>query len=248
MIRPPFKPKWKSGSATNNRKDLIRRVDVVNRGLSGWNSSHALQYLPEIFPERTEGSPKMDYLVILFGANDSVIPLPTTAQHVPIEQYKENLIKIINHPRIVAHKPKILLVTPPPVDEIKVTKLDLANGHSRSIRTSAISASHSEVTRQLAREIPGVVSVDLWKAVMDKAIELSPGDYQEGGPLLGTPENGKQGFLDVLLHDGLHMGGEAYKVFFQTLLPHIGPEWAALAADDRTGYVYPDWRVLTGLN
>ncbi|KAF7547782.1 hypothetical protein G7Z17_g7483 [Cylindrodendrum hubeiense] len=208
---------------------FCRRIDVVNRGLSGWTSSHALKYVPDIFPERNgDSGPKMDYL------------------HVPLETYKDNLTKIVNHPRITAHKPKILLVTPPPLDQIKVTGLNMAAGHSQAVRTSAISASYSEAARQVARENPGVVSIDLWKAIMDKAIEMAPGDYQAGGPWLGSPENGKQGGLDVLLPDGLHMAGKAYEVFYDTILPHIGQEWQSLGGDDRTGYVLPDWRELTG--
>lgn len=184
--------------------------------------------------------------MILFGANDSVLDLPTTKQHVPLEQYKKNLTDIINHPNIVAHKPKILLITPPPVDQIKVTKLDTANGHSQAIRTQAISAGYSKMAQQVAQENPGVEAIDLWTAVMNKAIEMTPGDYQAGGPWLGSPESGKQGGLDTLLPDGLHMGGEAYKVFLSVLLPHIGQEWVGLDEFDRTGYVFPDWRALTG--
>lgn len=121
----------------------------------------------------------------------------------------------------------------------------MANGHARSIRSAAISATYSEITRQVAREIPGVVSIDLYGGIMNKAIELSPAEYQPGGPLLGTPENGKQGGLDSLLPDGLHMSGEAYKVLLREVLPHVGQEFAGLPEDDRTGYVYPDWRVLS---
>ncbi|KAM5362513.1 hypothetical protein ACJZ2D_012503 [Fusarium nematophilum] len=223
---------------------FIRRLDIVNRGLSGYNTDHALKHISDIFPERTASSPKMDYLVILFGANDAVLDLPTTGQHVPLDRYKQNLNEIINHPRITAHKPQILLVTPPPLDEIKSTPRNLAWGHSRGIRTSAISASYSEGARQVARENPGVIVVDLYQALMDKAIAMAPGDYTAGGPLLGSPENGKQGGLDVLLHDGLHMSGAAYRVFYDTLRPHIGNEWKDLADDDRTGFVLPDWRDL----
>ncbi|KAH7162453.1 SGNH hydrolase-type esterase domain-containing protein [Dactylonectria estremocensis] len=230
------------------QRKFWRRLDIVNRGLSGWNSSHALQYIPDIFPERNgDLGPKMDYLVILLGANDAVIELPTTSQHVPIHQYKENLTKIINHPRITAHKPKILLVAPPPLDQIKVTVRNVAEGHSQATRTSAISASYSEVAREVAKENPGVVLIDLWKAIMDKAIKMAaPGDYTPGGPWLGSPESGKQGGLDELLPDGLHMSGKAYEVFYDTIVPHIGQEWQALEDDDRAGYLLPDWRDLCG--
>lgn len=182
--------------------------------------------------------------MILLGANDAVKPLATTQQHVSIEQYKENLTKIVNHPCITAHKAKILLVTPPPLDEIKTTKADLAWGHSEGIRESAISAAYSEKAREVARENPGVVLIDLWQAIMEKAISMAPNDYQPGGPWLGTLKNGKQGGLDQLLHDGLHLSTEAYKVFFETVIPHIGQQWVGLADDDRSDYVFPDWRDL----
>jgi hypothetical protein len=48
---------------TNKCPEFIRRLDVVNRGFSGFNTDHALKHLPDIFPERTASSPKLDYLV-----------------------------------------------------------------------------------------------------------------------------------------------------------------------------------------
>lgn len=165
---------------------------------------------------------------------------------MPIDEYKENLAKIINHPRIKENKPKILLVTPPPVDELKHSKLDAASGLESSTRTSSITASYAEKAREVAREIPGVILVDLWQAIMDKAIAMSPEDYQPGGPWLGSPENGKAGGLDSLLPDGLHMNGEAYRVFFEAIRPHIGQESEALAPN--AGYVYPTWQEVNGVN
>lgn len=244
---------------------LIRRFDVVNRGFAGWNTTNVLKYLPEIFAEPSASSPKIEYLVsteyiwcwygnfciltrwdcfqlILLGANDAVKPGAATSQHVPIETYKENLGKIINHPHIRAHNPKILLVTPPPVDEIKLQEVDVAYGHPAAIRSSAISTSYSEKAREVARENPGVILIDLWQAIMGEAISMSPEDYQPGGPWPGSPENGKQAGLDKLLPDGLHMGGQGYRVFFDEIKAHIGQD---IKPDDRTDYIIPDWRVVT---
>ncbi|UKZ88296.1 uncharacterized protein TrAFT101_004058 [Trichoderma asperellum] len=221
---------------------LIRRFDVVNRGFAGWNTTNVLKYVPEIFAEPSASSPKIEYLMILLGANDAVIDGATTSQHVPIETYKENLHKIINHPRIRAHNPKILLVTPPPVDELKLQVVDVAYGHPSAVRSSAMSASYADKAREVARENPGVVLIDLWQAIMGEAISMSPEDYQPGGPWLGSPENGKQGGLDKLLPDGLHMGGLGYRVFFDEVKAHIGQD---INPDDRTDYIVPDWRTVT---
>ncbi|KYK60088.1 uncharacterized protein DCS_01222 [Drechmeria coniospora] len=222
----------------------IRRLDVVNRGLSGWNSANVVEHLDRLFPKPTTLSPRIKHLVILLGANDAVIPMPTTTQHVPIDQYKTNLQTIINHPHIRAHEPKILLVTPPPLDEIKREEVDKAAGHPRTTRTCAISASYSDKAREVARENPDVTLVDLWQALMNKAIEMAPEHYTPGGPWLGTRENGHRGGLKELLSDGLHMSGDAYRVFYDEIKPLILDEWAHLQENDRTGYLLPDWRTL----
>lgn len=185
--------------------------------------------------------------VLLFGANDAVLPDAFTKQHVPMDRYKKNLTQIVNHPRIAAHKPQILLVTPPPLDEIKATPRSIENGHKGAVRKSAVSAAYSEVAREVARENPDVILIDLWKSQMDKAISLAPSDYTPDGPWLGDPKNGKQGGLDSLLHDGLHMSGAGYQVFYETLKPFIGKEWHGLPDDDRKGFVIPDWRELLEL-
>ncbi|KJZ74085.1 hypothetical protein HIM_06534 [Hirsutella minnesotensis 3608] len=228
----------------------IRRLDVVNRGFSGWNTANVLQYLDQIIPEPNPSSPQMRYLVILLGANDAVIPLAGTMQHVPIEQYKENLVKIIKHSHVQNHKPTILLVTPPPVDERKHGRLCKQEGFPATTRTSATSASYSEKAREVARENSGVILVDFWQALMDKAIAMTPADYTRGGPCLGSPENGKAGGLDKLLPDGLHMNGDAYRVLYEQIKQHIGHEWTNQDAveGDTCGYLFPLWHELNAPN
>ncbi|OTA66454.1 SGNH hydrolase [Hypoxylon sp. EC38] len=217
------------------QSECIRYLDVINRGFSGYNTKNALELLPQIFLPPSPSNPKIEYLLVLLGANDACLPIPTNTQGVHIDEYKENLIKIITHDYIKAHNPKILLVTPPPVDEIKLQELDLAVGHKQATRQAAISAAYSETARKVAAEIPDIVLIDLHKAIMDKAISLTA-DFDASGPPLGHPE-GKRGALEQLLPDGLHMSGDAYKVFFDIVKPHIGPFPEGQA-------VFPEWRVL----
>jgi lysophospholipase L1-like esterase len=77
---------------------------------SGYNTANVMSVLPELFAPPSCN--KIDYLLILFGANDACLPSSPTRQHVPIEKYRENLQAIINHPSVTAHSPTILLVTP----------------------------------------------------------------------------------------------------------------------------------------
>ncbi|KAI5922208.1 SGNH hydrolase-type esterase domain-containing protein [Camillea tinctor] len=211
----------------------MRGLDVINRGFSGYNTKNALELLPQIFLPPSPTNPRIEYLLVLFGANDAAVPLPTNAQHVPMDQYKENLTKIITHEHIRAHNPKVLLVTPPPIDQLRLDELDKAYGHKEVTRQAAISAAYSETCRQVASEVPGTILIDLQKAILEKATALTP-DFDTNGPPLGYP-GGKRGALEGLLPDGLHMSGEAYKTFFDIVLPHIGPF--------PNGFqVYPLWR------
>ncbi|KAL2129123.1 hypothetical protein VTI74DRAFT_8200 [Chaetomium olivicolor] len=224
------------------QSQVIRRFDVVNRGFSGYNTSNALSILPQVFAPPGPGVPKLAYLFILLGANDASVQLPTNFQHVPIHRYKENLIRIINHPIITAHKPKIFLVTPPPLDQIRVTVLDTANGHPAAVRQTKNSAAYSETVRQVAAESPGVTLIDLHKALMDRAIEMTPGFDPTKGPALGDPEGGIRGYLEHLLPDGLHLSAESYRIFYDLVRPHIGAEWAGTRDQDKVAYMFPDWR------
>jgi len=168
------------------------------------------------------------------------VPLPTNFQHVPLDKFKANLTRIITHPNIVAHRPKIFLVTPPPLDEIRLTVLDLANGHTKATRHTKISATYSEAVRQVANE-QAVTLVDLWKALMDSAIAKTPG-FNPKGPALGDPESGQRGYLEQLLPDGLHMSAEAYRIFYDIVRPHVGLEWHCKPEEERFGWVLPEWR------
>ena len=64
------------------------RVDVLNRGFSGYNTKWALKMVDSVvIAERP------DLVFLFFGANDAVDP--AEMQHVSIQTYRSNLIKII---------------------------------------------------------------------------------------------------------------------------------------------------------
>lgn len=96
-------------------------------------------------------------------------------------------------------------------------------------RTVAHTALYAEAVRQVVDENPEVVLIDLWKAVMDKAAPLHVNAHW----LPGSPEGG----FNRLFTDGLHLNGEAYRLFYDLVTPHI-PE------GESSQYIYPDWRDL----
>ena len=49
-----------------------RRVDVINRGYSGYNTRWALSIVDHLFPANTTS--KVELATVFFGANDAALP------------------------------------------------------------------------------------------------------------------------------------------------------------------------------
>ncbi|KAK2994559.1 hypothetical protein RJ640_017288 [Escallonia rubra] len=99
-----------------------RTVDVVLRGYSGYNTRWALKVLDRVFPPEKEaascggGAPLA--VTVFFGANDACLPDRCAAfQHVPVDEYKRNLLSILSFFKKRWPTTHILLITPPPIDE-----------------------------------------------------------------------------------------------------------------------------------
>lgn len=71
------------------------RIDVINRGFSGYNTKWALKMIDTVvIPEHP------DLVFIFFGANDAVDE--SEMQHVSLVTYRSNLIKIITKLKYVS--------------------------------------------------------------------------------------------------------------------------------------------------
>lgn len=178
---------------------------------------------------------------------------------MPLEEYKTNLAKLVGAPRIRAHGCKVLVVTPPPIDEIRRAEMDAAQ-HGRAVRQQARSAAYSQAAREVAAELGeqaaaaaakekeggdaaagfSVVCVDLAKALMDHAVANTTG-WDASQPPLGSAAEagGRRGYLEQLLPDGLHMSGEAYRVLWGLVEAEIQPRFPN---ENTEGYVWPGWR------
>lgn len=177
--------------------------------------------------------------LILFGANDACLPDAPTNQHVPCETYKTNLKALITHAAVVAHRPKIILAIPPPIDEARQEAADALKGNPLC-RRAVVTAKYAEAAREVAREVGGdLLVLDLWSAVMEEAIRNTP-DHNHSGPILGSKELGESKALSHLMPDGLHFGSAGYRLFFKLLLSVIESKWPSptTAAD---AYVLPEW-------
>ena len=102
---------------------------------------------------------------MFFGANDSALRLDTPEnQHVPLSGYKQNLKAIINDSTVKIHSPRILLITPPPIDEYKLD----AGGLSGS-RKAEITKQYAEACCEVGTE-ENVAVLDLWTEMIRETV------------------------------------------------------------------------------
>ncbi|KAK3671958.1 hypothetical protein LTR78_008133 [Recurvomyces mirabilis] len=136
----------------------VRRLDIVNHGLSGYNTTQALQALPLCMPEPEVT--KVRFMTIFFGANDARIAGSPggPSQTVPLNEFKRNIKAMIQSPSVVAHEDiRIILITTPPIDERTLSQTDhekyehLPRNTLR--RTAAHTATYAEAVRSLGVEL-----------------------------------------------------------------------------------------------
>ncbi|GAA5883453.1 hypothetical protein JCM1840_004955 [Sporobolomyces johnsonii] len=216
-----------------------RKLDVVNRGLSGYNTVWAIPVLKQWLPRVGERLPLPKILMIWFGANDAA--LPPSPQSITIDEFKSNLdtiISLVRDPTSPYHSPSthLVLLTPPPVDDL------VRNAELASRVPARVPDRDAERTRQFAEAVKdvaaarGVGCVDTWGAIMDAAqredggrlgrflgdgLHLTPAGYEvvtarlTGPPLL---DFGATGVLDLIKN-------ELPDLMFDKL-PQVSPHWA----------------------
>ncbi|XP_042480361.1 GDSL esterase/lipase At5g45920 [Macadamia integrifolia] len=145
-----------------------RKVDLVLRGYSGYNTRWALHVMEKVFPAESEGgggggggAPLA--ITVFFGANDACLPDRYGAfQHVPLLEYKQNLHSIVSFIKKRWPTTLVLLITPPPIDEDgRIQHPFVENPSGLPERTNETAGTYAKVCIEVAGEC-GVPVVDLW--------------------------------------------------------------------------------------
>ncbi|OSD01260.1 SGNH hydrolase [Trametes coccinea BRFM310] len=186
-----------NGLANRLARAYVRKMDVINRGFSGYNTDWIIPIFEQCFPmkgEQQQHVPTTRILVIWFGANDATAA--DSPQHVPLDRYKANLTRMIRAVRLPdspRHSPdtSIVLMTPPPIDDFRQAPL----------RTLEASRQYAEVAREVART-EKVTLVDVWAGIWERAAK-------------------DEGQLHKFLADGLHLNENGYKVAFEAFMSTI---------------------------
>ncbi|KAI8364671.1 SGNH hydrolase-type esterase domain-containing protein [Radiomyces spectabilis] len=152
-----------------------RKVDVLNRGFSGYNTDWAMPVLRQLLPtveDQKKLATSAYLMTIFFGANDA--SLPFSFQHVPLERFQANLekmISLIKDPASPYYNPglRILLVTPPPLNESQWEKCCIEKGEPMN-RSAEVTRTYADMVRHVGQQA-NVAVADIWTRLTDRARE-----------------------------------------------------------------------------
>ncbi|KAJ4840209.1 hypothetical protein Tsubulata_002962 [Turnera subulata] len=186
-----------------------RKADVLVRGYGGYNTRWALFLLHHIFP--LDSSIKAPAATtVFFGANDAALQgRNNERQHVPVEEYKDNLQKIVQHLKKASPTMLVVLITPPPVDE--EGRMEFARSQygekamTQPERTNEMAGVYARQCVELAKEL-GVCSIDIWSKMQET-----------------------EGWQKKFLSDGLHLTPEGNAVVHQEVVKVFSEAWLSAA-------------------
>ncbi|KAF7838322.1 GDSL esterase/lipase [Senna tora] len=187
-----------------------RKADVLIRGYGGYNTKWALFLLHQLFPlmwllfQDTTKPPVAT--TIFFGANDAALSgRSSERQHVPIEEYKENLRKIVHHLKECSSTMLIVLITPPPICEegrnAFAQSLYGENARKLPERTNEVTGQYAKACVETAEEL-GVRFINLWSKMQET-----------------------DGWQKKFLSDGLHLTAEGNAVVYQEVTRVFKEAW-----------------------
>ncbi|RNF19172.1 putative esterase [Trypanosoma conorhini] len=213
-----------SGWAAQLSERYVRRADVLNRGLSGYNTRWVLDILNDDERRRHLLPPHIGqplFVTLMLGSNDCA-GLP---QYVPLEEYRVNLKAIVRLVREhVAPVGGLFLMSPPPLDEEgRLTWLRSVGREPDSCKRSFENVRRYrdaalQVGAEEYAEHGDVFTVDLHLAFLGAGADTTP--YAKG-PWCGN-------FVD-----GLHFNGDGGRIVFEAL-------WSAIAKSARADKIMPD--------
>jgi lysophospholipase L1-like esterase len=194
-----------------------RRVDVINRGYSGYNTRWVLAIMDHIFP--ANATSKVELATVFFGANDAALPDRTSAnQHISLSEYTSNVKSIVAHLRS-RDISSIILITPPPVFEQARIAHALTTYNVKleaSERTNEATGHYAEAVVSLGADL-GVPVLNLWQ------------EFQK-----------IENWGEELLNDGLHLTPKGNTLVGKLVLECIQTNFNALQPE-KIPFDLPEW-------
>ncbi|KAJ1840756.1 isoamyl acetate-hydrolyzing esterase [Coemansia sp. RSA 2703] len=223
-----------------------RRMDVLNRGFSGYNTNDARRVVHLVLP-RTKNlsgayytsaaatthlghpfpnfSPKVQLLLIFFGANDAV--LKPGYQHVPLDVFAANmryLVSLVKDPDSEYYSPetRVALITPPPLGERLYNRTSATSDVNPIKRTNTMAKAYSEAVKDAANDL-GVPCIDLWTSIEDRVHRATIAEQASSG-IAPSPYDGYEKYL----LDGLHLNANGNQLLSKLIESLINSNWPEL--------------------
>ncbi|KAG7380600.1 hypothetical protein PHYPSEUDO_006994 [Phytophthora pseudosyringae] len=199
------------GWVTMLESDCRRSVDVVPRGLAGYNTKWYLKHaMPIVRDEITSHSYLPLLVTIWLGANDAALPDGSASEsHVPIEEYQDNLVKLVSAFQATTPTARLLLITPPYVDD----KAQRKNAKKNKGAKKGLAAHSNDMAGKYAR-----ACVETAKKVGVPVLDLHT--------YFNSLSKRKR---KDLLEDGLHFNTTGNALMYQKLREKIEAEFQDIA-------------------
>ncbi|KAJ2779489.1 isoamyl acetate-hydrolyzing esterase [Coemansia javaensis] len=189
------------------------KMDVVNRGFSGCNTSRALDIAPNVFAEMAGA---VEVCILFFGTGDAMVG--PSAQHVLLEAYRANLgalVGVVNSVQAEYGLPdtRILLVAPPVAHDGMARAAAKQDAGLGFVRAASVRA-YAEAAVAVAEEMHLPV-VDLHTA-MDAAVKAK------------NNAQSRYGGYEEYLVDGVHLTPAGNRLVYDLVVDKIKTAWPAL--------------------
>jgi lysophospholipase L1-like esterase len=204
--------------------DYIRRLDVVNRGFSGYHTDQGRSMIEPILQGENTRYSKVRLVVLFFGSNDAATR-PDGSHLVDIDRYRENLCYISTAVQKTGAK---LIITGPAAFNAK----QVGSSTDRDTRTFR---EYAQVAGEVAVQV-NAGFINLWDDFMqsvgwDGELEKPlPGEVDYEGPI----------DMSHLFTDGLHYSANGYRLWYAGIKQRISQHFPSLLPDHLPETV-PPW-------
>jgi lysophospholipase L1-like esterase len=200
-----------------------RKLDVINRGLSGYNAKWAWPVFKQQFPPP---GANVRLLTIWLGANDACIP--PSPQCNPLPDFIQDMKRIIDYAQTTSPSTRIILITAPPFDS--------------AYRAEDLAARDPPI--QLDRGFDNTFTYA--RAVIDLGAQKDLPVLDAFG-LIWEDAGKKEENLKPYFTDGLHLSERAYKIVYDALVRKIAERYSDLDPE-KMEYVFPPWKEIDWTN
>lgn len=199
-----------------------RKLDIVSRGFSGYNTNNGLVVLREVLKADGADTGSIKLMYIFLGTNDAA----TTFQKVPVAQYRENLDTMV---KLVLKYGIKLIILGPSLHDLAQSVVSLNNWNSEvPFSSSKATRIYSDAAAAVAHE-NDLPFIDLWTTFQNY------GNWTTKDLLEGSPD------LSELLTDGVHYTPRAYELIYEELVETISISYPDLLPDNLP-LVFPDYK------